>query len=199
MNKMITSLCFVLLFTVTVSIFSQGQRRKIGLCFSSKLFPETDIRDAQASIEAWSRELIREKKVDFDIQTYIYDDLKKIEEAIRKKEIGLITLQAIDYLKLRNTINIEPALIGTSGSSLSENFVLLVNKKSRITNTSQLKGKKIALQSSGRGETARIWLETIILKQIPAGLEKFFSEVKYLKNESQLIFQVFFPHFTSEI
>jgi len=37
--------------------------------------------------------------------------LNKIEEAINNNELGLITLQAVDYLKLRKKTSLEPALI----------------------------------------------------------------------------------------
>jgi ABC-type phosphate/phosphonate transport system substrate-binding protein len=178
--------------SINARTICQVQKKTIGLGFSSKAFVETDIRDAQAALETWSKELIKTKQIDFDIKVYSYESLQQIEEAVNKGEIGLIILSTIDYVNYRKIIGLEPAITGAYKHEPADTYAVLVNKESGISSTSQLKGKKFVIQSIGRGEIAKIWLETTVLKQHKLTLDKFFNEIKNVKKESQAILQVFF-------
>ncbi|MDQ1267291.1 MAG: hypothetical protein QG635_2445, partial [Bacteroidota bacterium] len=77
-----------------VSIFSQksvSEPKIVNIGFSSNLFPETNFRDAKAAIESWSKELIRNRYLDYKLIAQIYQDNSSIIQALNDNEIRIIS------------------------------------------------------------------------------------------------------------
>jgi ABC-type phosphate/phosphonate transport system substrate-binding protein len=184
----------LIIWLVGVGTSSSGQNslKKIGVGYSSRLFIESEIRDTKVALDSWVKELAKSKNVTFELKADVFDEINEFVEAIKNNEIQMVVLYTYDFLELRKKIPLRPALFGTNNGSATEKFILLVNKNTDLKTLNQLKGKRLVLQSNGKGEIARLWIETILHKQKFPNINNYFGDVRLLSKEAQVIFQVFF-------
>jgi ABC-type phosphate/phosphonate transport system substrate-binding protein len=191
---MINLLLFSILLNTNISSLSQNYNNKIttvNIGFASSLFPEIEFRDAKAAIESWSEELIKDGYLDYILSASILKSNDDIKNAFQQNKISIVALHALDYLYIKNDAKILPLLIPSSKNDVTENYIVLVNKKSNIKNISQLKNKKIAIQMGNPNVVPYIWLENLIMMN-ESYLINNYCTLLDLKKDSRAIFSVFF-------
>jgi len=166
---------------------------KITIGYSSSLFVGVDRRDVRVALDLWIGELA--KIIDFKqpIEARIYDDLEQLVDGIRQVKVDFVAMNLIDYLKIRNRVGIDPALIATNRGKVGEEFALIVHKGAPPTELKQLRGKTLLVEkSSGACNNAILWLDTQLLQQQLPPSQGFFRSVKLVENASQAVLPVFF-------
>jgi ABC-type phosphate/phosphonate transport system substrate-binding protein len=165
--------------------------KTVNIGFASSLFPEIEFRDAKAAIESWSTELKKDGYLDYILSASILKSNDAIKEAFQQNRISIVALNAMDYLNIKNEANIIPLLIPSIKNDVTENYIVLTNKKSNIKNISQLKNKKIAIQMGNSNAVPYVWFENLIMMKESSILENFCT-ILDLKKDSRAIFSVFF-------
>jgi phosphonate transport system substrate-binding protein len=160
--------------------------------YSATLVPELSRADAQAALELWGREFVRLSGYDVPYKLTVYDDLDTFASAIRGDQVDFIALGSLEYLKIREHVEMEPALIGEKNGKPGDEQVLLVRRDSGIRGLDQLRGRKLTLLQGAGGEIASLWLDNLLAKRGLPAAGRMFGTVKVVPKAQQVILPVFF-------
>ena len=169
-----------------------GQKPALILGYSSQLFYGVEVNDAKAATKVWTDTLIRRQGVFKKSDTIIIQDLPSLEKAANAKAVDIIIMLPQEFIEIRNKIPFEPVFSSAISSGVYEEFILLVRKDRGIEKLSDLRGKKLLVETGQRGTIPTFWLDILLARErLPEGKE-FFSSIKELNKISQVVLPVFF-------
>ncbi len=160
--------------------------------YSMGAFRSVNPKDAEIAMKIWVSQLCRQGGIQFNkVEAQLFANLSDLTQAINNQKVDFIGLNSVDYLMIRNHVQLEPALITVFGNHYGNEYVLLVNKGLNVDNLSQLKARKIFLYM-GSTSIPLLWLRHLLKKQGLPGKDRFFSSCKEVDKASQAILPVFF-------
>ncbi len=172
---------------------SEASQEPITLGFSNKFLNDVNRADAQVALELWIREISKNLGIKAHPKPLVFDNLPEMMAALKNGGIDLIALSTLDYLNIRNTVPLEPALVGDKGKSTGgDEIVIVVRRDQGITDFNQLKGKKLIIHSGILGDSANLWLRSVLAKKNLPEKERFFGLIQEVKKASQSVLPVFF-------
>jgi phosphonate transport system substrate-binding protein len=155
-------------------------------------FRSVNPKDAEIAMKIWLSQLLRQSSMNINkIEPYLFDNLSDLVLAINNNKLDLFGLNSVDYVMIRNQVQLEPALVTTFGKDYGNKYVLLVNKELNVHKLSQLKGTNILLHT-GVNPIPLLWLRHLLKKQGLPGKDSFFGSIKEVDKASQAILPVFF-------
>ena len=155
-------------------------------------FRSVNPQDAEIAMKIWLSQLLRQSGMNVNkLEAHLFDNLNDLIMAINNDKLDLFGLNSVDYLMIRNKVQLEPVLVTKFGNDYGNEYVLLVNKQLNIHKLSQLKAKKILLHM-GANPIPLIWLRHLLKKQSLPGKESFFGACKEVDKASQAILPVLF-------
>lgn len=160
--------------------------------FSARVFPDVDQRDAQVAMELWTRELARGMGVKTTAITKIYKNPADLLAAVKRGDLTVFTLPAIEYLQIKDRASITPIIVAASNAGTSRQYALIVKRCSGIRSISDLRGKTIVLPSLTKYEASHIWLHVLLMKETKRNSKGFFRQVYESSATSKSILKVFF-------
>lgn len=160
--------------------------------FSARILSDIDPRDAQTAMELWTKELGRSMGIKTQPQTVIFRNTADLLEAVRKRELTIVSLTAIDYLKIHDEVGLTPSVVSKSNAGTARQFVLITRRDSGIRIFSDLRGRTIHLLSPTKQEVSHIWLDVLLMREGNRDRASFFRQVKEAPSASQAIMAVFF-------
>ncbi len=193
----IIALMFIIcLFQSGVSYgeYKETSQEPLKIGFSAKFLNDVSRADAQVALELWIRELSKNRKLKVQPKPIVFDNVQEMTNALKNREVDLIALNTLDYLKIRDIVPLEPALVGNRGKNDvgGDEIVVVVRRDKGITNFSQLRGKKIIMHSGILIDTALLWLQSIAAQENLPARERFFGSIQEVKKASQSVLPVFF-------
>jgi ABC-type phosphate/phosphonate transport system substrate-binding protein len=166
---------------------------QIRIGYSSSFFPGMDKRDVQTALDLWTGDLAKTGPIKAEPVAIIFDNLRKMVEAARQQEVDFVVMPFLDYLKIRQTTNLEPLLLGTKNGRIGEEYVLIVHRSAPWTEVKQLRGKKLLVQGiAGASASSLLWLDTVLLHQGLPLSTKFFHPLKKVDKPSKAVLPIFF-------
>jgi phosphonate transport system substrate-binding protein len=190
-------LCFFFV-TALVLVSQENTKReestitKIKIGYMSNLFSQVDQKDAEAALEVWARKIIEENNLNYEATGIVFNDLVSVEQAISHDEVDLVSLNAMDYLFVRNNSHIEPAFVASRGDSILEELILLVHHDSGFNEIQNLESKSVKVLSGIYGQLPVLWLDTVLMKQGLPECGEFFKKIDSVEKSSSAILSVFF-------
>jgi len=160
--------------------------------FSSRVFPDVDQRDALVAMELWTRELARGMGIRVLPQTVIFNNTSDLLNAVKRGELTVVILPAMEYLLIRDKAPMTPSLVAANNAGKGRQYVLIVRRDSGIRSVSDLHDRSISLLSESRHEVSRIWLNVQLMKSGYWDRDTFFRRVRESASSSQAIMGVFF-------
>ena len=107
--------------------------------YSAKFLNDVSLADAQVAIELWTRQLTNNAALKMQPKPYIYDDLQSMVHALKNREIDFIAITAMDYLKIKDKVPLEPTLVGNKWRAThGDELVLVVRREQQITDIARL-------------------------------------------------------------
>lgn len=181
---------------------AEGERssKALRMGYSSKLYNDVDIRDAQVAMDMLTAEMNRivvGGKV-FSKAT-VFQDTTAMIEAIDRREIDTLTLTTLDYLRMKNKLRMTPFLTAANHVNQSQQRLLVVRKERGITKVTQLEGKAVAIPSCVKDEISSMWLDILLAREGIREKERYFRQVKEVNKASQAVLPVFFKQTDSAI
>jgi ABC-type phosphate/phosphonate transport system substrate-binding protein len=164
------------------------------VAYPAGLFYGVDINDARAATKVWVQRLIERNQEVAGSETIIYYDLASIEGAIRAKRVDLITLHPADYVKLRDRIELKPLAVAVSNGNVYERHGLITHRASSIKTLGQLRGKRLLIQTGGKGGLPDMWLDVQLRKQGLPPAKSFFGDVARVPGIGKAVLPVFFQN-----
>ena len=163
---------------------------KVG--FSSKLFADSDKQDARLAMELWSNELSRSMGFENKPQTIIYNNSTELLNGIRKGNLTIISLSALEYLKLRDLVQLAPFAVASNHVGKARQFVLITRRDSGIRSFADMRGKTLLNLPSATSEVSHLWLDVLLMKEGKLDRDSFFRLAKESPSASKAIMSVFF-------
>ncbi|MBW2690010.1 MAG: PhnD/SsuA/transferrin family substrate-binding protein [Deltaproteobacteria bacterium] len=188
-------LLFVLLLDAFTGHAAENQKvampEMFRVGFSSKLFSDVDQNDARIAMDLWAKELMKNTGIKGSPEAVIFDNLDELLNAVKKGELSIVTLSALEYLQIRNNAPMMPAFVTESEGGIGHRYVLIANRESGVRSVADLRNKSISLNSSKRTEASLVWLDVLILKAGYRDRLTYFSQIKK-STSSKSIMAVFF-------
>jgi ABC-type phosphate/phosphonate transport system substrate-binding protein len=160
--------------------------------YSSQLFSHVDVNDAKAATTVWTDILISKKGIFKKTNTVIIQDIPSLEKAVKAKAVDIVILLPQEFIEIRNKVPLEPVFSSAISRGVYEEFILLVRKDQGIEKLSDLRGKRLLVETGQRGTIPAFWLDILLTREkLPEGKE-FFSSVREANRISQAVLPVFF-------
>ena len=195
-------LSFSLLFSVkcmggqpSVPVFRINEDANIPIfriAFTSDLIAGVDQEDAKLALNLMIERLAANHLVDYRTEAIIFPDVESAVQEFKNGNINLISLSTINYLKYRKQIEMMPAFVASSDSMPEHDFVFLVKRSQNIKSLINLKDKMVIVEKGYIGNTALVWLDTILFEGALEKSASFFNKIKRVDKSSQAILPVFF-------
>jgi len=160
--------------------------------FSARILSDSDPRDAQVAMELWSKELGRSMGIKTLLQTIIFKNTAGLLEAVKKGELTVVSLTAVEYLKIRDEVGLTPSIVSKNNTGTARQFVLITRRDSGIRTVADMRGKLILLLSLTKQEVSHLWLDVLLMREGKRDRSSFFRQVKEAPSASQAIMAIFF-------
>ena len=161
--------------------------------FAGNLARGASATDVRATTQAWVQMVLEQQtRRQGRAETRIYPNPSALEQDIRASAVDLLILLPQDYLDIRHTALVVPALSPTYGKGDFATHLLLVRRDSGIKDMTGLRGKRLILDAAKRGSIPQWWLDSKLRQAGLPDTAAFFSSVKDASRSSQGILSVFF-------
>jgi phosphonate transport system substrate-binding protein len=171
------------------------ERVEFRIGYPASAFHKAVINDMRAALEVWGTKLAqKETRVVDEVKTTIFRDeaLSEISDALKRKEIDCLIMNSLDYIECENMSLMEPVFVGTSGTLIGYEYVLLVHRDSGIESLNELKDRSINVETEGVGRMPIVWLEVILDKEGLPDFEEYFKEIQFKDRATLAVHPVFF-------
>jgi ABC-type phosphate/phosphonate transport system substrate-binding protein len=188
----IVSLLHLTIPDIVAAEQDNGMPRVLRVGFLQRVFYDTDPRDAKAALEVHGREVSRAMGLTASPSIVMFSDMASMAEAVRRGELELATMPTIEYLRIRDTVQLIPSFVGANNNGQGSRYVVIVRKESGIRSISDLKGKSVLLPLLAKHELGHLWLEVLLMQAAKGGPDSFFRQVRESPKISHAIMVVFF-------
>ena len=163
--------------------------------FSDKIFYDVDVNDARAITKVWITTLVKrinETATDPVSETIVFSNLDAITRALRTGKVDLLILLPMEHLEISKQTPLQPILTGIVREAFSYEYALLVHCETGAKSLGQLRGRKLVVDTGGKGRIPQMWLDTVLLENGLPESEGLFKQVKDVSKTSQAVLPVFF-------
>lgn len=161
--------------------------------YTKSLLSEVDFKDAQVAMDLWVKELSKDSKNPLHPRSILINDLPSLVRAINAKEVDVLGLSCLDYFKIKDQVNLEPAMVAIIAGKPSKEFSLIIRKDKNLKNLHGLKDMKLLVgEERPANGVPLMWLDTFLVKQGIPGSKKLFGNIKEVDKVSQAVLPVFF-------
>lgn len=162
--------------------------------FSAEIFIDVDLNDALAATEVWlSKILERFGKPDFTgTRSLLLTGDDHIVDAVRDGKVDVLALAPLEYVRLRDRLDVLPAFTSVVLGSGTFRDVVLTRKDLNATNFTDLGGLHVVVKRAGRGLITMLWLDALVLRHGGESSGAYFGSVRMAPNVSRAVLPVFF-------
>lgn len=160
--------------------------------FSASIFTDINQNDAIAAVRAWSFALAKEKNIPANPEPLIFRDIADIKRALSENKVDCINLSTVEFFKLRHLLDGKNIVVAVNENSITEEYVVIVNKSKGIRDISQLRGRSLAIQHNPKTSLATIWLDTFLAKAGIMGINAYFGQKYFVPKADKAVLPVFF-------
>jgi ABC-type phosphate/phosphonate transport system substrate-binding protein len=180
--------CLLTILFVSAARPAESGKADFVFAYTNRIFADVDPKDAMAAMNIYVAELV--KNAGYSGESQLYDTLDEIVEKIKKGTVDFVVLSSLDYLNIKNRVDVVLSLGQAKGGKGSVKYLLLTNANRRYTKLGELKDKKLLITM--KDEIAAMYLNTLLLKERFGEAKKFFSAVEEKTKPSQAVLSVFF-------
>jgi phosphonate transport system substrate-binding protein len=158
------------------------------VALTAKVLTDVNGKDAMAALKIYAAELAG--RIGRTADSYLYESADEIVREIRAQKVDLIAMPALDYLRIRDRVDVELALAHVRGGKTSQRYLLLTHQKNGFRQLGDLRNRKIVIPQDD--EVATLFLDTFLRQNRIGGTDGFFSLVQGKSKTSQVVLPVFF-------
>jgi phosphonate transport system substrate-binding protein len=168
-------------------------QKSLNMAYLNFSLGEVDIKDARVAVNLWSSEISKGFKWNLQINSFFLEDSAVLFSGLKEKKYDVMSLTILDYLKIKQLVDIEPAVGTIIGGKPGEEYALVTRQDKGGKNLEDLRNKKLIIQKDQwNSNIAPIWLDSLLLKQGLSSAKNFFSSIKIVDKPSQAVLPVFF-------
>jgi ABC-type phosphate/phosphonate transport system substrate-binding protein len=156
-------------------------------CLSHQFFNDRN-KDAIIAIELLYKEIVG--RFGYDAELVVLENPAEMLSSMRANKVNTVFANPIDYLELDSEINPDYRYTYTYDGSPERRIYLLTQAKDKITEITQLQGKRLAITDGDLLGNAH--LEVFLAKAGLPGPQTFFSTMAVTTNSNAAIIDLFF-------
>ena len=164
----------------------------VRFAFSSQMFTVVNENDAKASVKAWALAIARERHVPMSTEPIILSGAAQLKQSLLDATIDGAAVTTEEYLSLPPELQGTNLFMSFIGGQFTEEYLLLVNANSGITNLGGLHGRKLVLFDSPRASLAPVWLDVILTEKGLGTATEYFSQKLKAEKLTKVVLPVFF-------
>ena len=180
--------CILPLLVVQAARQEAGGRADLVFAYPYKVLADVDPKDATAAMKIYVDELA--KQTGYHAESIIYDSIEEIVEKVKKGMVDFVIFPSMDYLRIKNRVDVSLSLGQVRGGKVSVKYLLLTRANTGYTQLKDLKDKKMLI--SNGDDIAAMYMSTLLLKNRLGEAKNFFSSVEEKTKASQVVLSVFF-------
>jgi hypothetical protein len=163
-------------------------RKNVSVISVPMLHPGIDINDGRLALE-----LLMKKRLLLQVHLDFLENASQIEAPSILENYHLLALSGEDLASKGSSISLAPMLILSKHDEPTEKFLLVMPADFQLEDLSKRK-KRVLMIDQGRsiGQTALIWLDTILWKSGYPKSDVFFTSIEKASKTSQVLLPVFF-------
>jgi phosphonate transport system substrate-binding protein len=162
------------------------------LGFARNLFADVNIPDALAAMKIWATEIKKRRGFEEPAETRAYEDVDALRRAVREKQVDLVIVNALNFLEVRQQLQLEPHFVVQRGGKVTDKILLLVHRSSGIADLDDLEQKDLMILDDARSNIGTLWLETLLFEKGYPNLRSFFGDVEITEKASRAVLPLFF-------
>jgi ABC-type phosphate/phosphonate transport system substrate-binding protein len=166
------------------------------LGYSNLVFQDIDPKDGNAALLIYAqqleKQLAKKKGIQISLKAKIYYSLNEIREDLYHRNVDLFSVPTDQYFELKHEFNLEPCLAVVSYDNIYTQYIIITSAKSGIKKVGDLKGKTFSIPTNYRDTFAEKWLTVLLYRNKLKDIGNCFGDVKYIKNESNAVYNIFF-------
>lgn len=170
---------------------SNGTAPLLRVGISAQVFPDLDHNDVRIAMSLWTKEVARRVGVDCQPQPIILTSSADLAGAVRREELTLVSVSALEYLQLHDRVPLTPLIVSSRNNGRGQRFVLITHRGSGIRTVKDLNGKTIILPPT-KNRASHLWLDVLLLREGKQERSAYFRQVREGGKASQAIMSVFF-------
>jgi ABC-type phosphate/phosphonate transport system substrate-binding protein len=160
--------------------------------FAADTFPDLDQRDVKAAMQLWTKQMAKSMGLTAEPRTTVFNRTEDLLAAVNRGELTIVSLPALEYLRIRKVTAMRPAIVSHSNASSKRRFILVARRDSSIRTVRDLRGKRLVLPSKRKFSAGHIWLDVLLLKEGLPDAGTFCRDTRESPVASQALMTVFF-------
>ena len=193
--KRLLRTCFATVMTILlmrdVGVYADPEELRMG--FSDNVFQDVIKSDAQAITKICAEGMLGGMyEEEWQAKTMIFSQVTSIVEALRADEVDFLILLPVEHLEISRVVPLKAIWTVVVGGVVSYEYVLMVRRDSAIGDLAHLAGRKLVMDTGGKGRIPQMWLDTILWNSDLPGSEGFFGSIKEVAKPAQALLPVFF-------
>lgn len=157
------------------------------------VLPAINQRDAQIAIEM---NFVRRNRDQFPGIKAKLDFLTDVDSTVDKfnsSQLHGLSTTGIDYMSLKDRIDINPLFIATRVEKPLENYLLITSSEiSNLEQLSSLPNRRLLTEDFGVRNMGLVWLDTVLMEKEEILSTTFFTSIKKVFKPSRMVLPVFF-------
>lgn len=161
--------------------------------FSDNVFQDVIKSDAQAITKIYAEGVLDGiYEEEWQAKTMVFSQVTSIVEALRADEVDFLILLPMEYLEISRAVPLEVIWTVMVGEAVSYEYVLMARRDSGIGDLEHLAGRKLVMDTGGKGRIPQMWLDTMLWNSDLSGSEDFFDSIKEVGKPAQALLPIFF-------
>lgn len=154
--------------------------------------------DLEASMKYWLSEIGKEydENAFAIVECRVFDNVSEILQLNEKQYNILYATSTIDFLILRDKINVEAVALTNmivSGGDKGERYVVVTSRKSEFKTVSDLKKANISISKEYKGKSILYyWVNSVYQEYFKSSIEKSSKSIVFTDDSKQALTNVFF-------
>ncbi|HNV68957.1 MAG TPA: PhnD/SsuA/transferrin family substrate-binding protein [Candidatus Ozemobacteraceae bacterium] len=183
----------VLVLIVTLSHLAFGEeRRQFRFACTMQTISKADQEDIRVGMDVWMDLFLKEWQLNYQSKTLFFDSLAQLIPQAKAGAVDLMNITTLQYLQLKQHLDLEPGYLGIVGSSATCSLYILVHSEKPFRSLKDLRDKTILMDSRDHRDLAAMWLDyELIRNQLPPAIG-YFGKINTVSKPSEAALPVFF-------
>ena len=185
---------WVLAALLSLSNPATAEPFRFGLIETAFSYTGTNAKDAQAALQVWVAQLSKLiPDESFKAEAIIYQDRFELGRAVSDGRIDAVTLPSLDYVMLRESVDLHPAVVSYGEDEKSNVSYLLMRRRTGSgDDVDHMRDGKLVIALAEIGDLGTMWLDLHLMRKGFNQTDRHFREVSYVTKASQAAMAVFF-------
>jgi phosphonate transport system substrate-binding protein len=163
-------------------------RPRLALGLSLNVFPQIDIKDAQAAMALCMSEAAG--RAGFRSETTVYPSFRELQTDFQKGRIDLAVLTPVEFFQIESSLQGEPAFTASRDGRRTERYVVVAATDKPTAGLAGLKRRRLTYVRWD--EPGLLFLNTLLLRANQPEMDRFFGSAEPKERPSEAVHSVFF-------